>query len=247
MSLRAVLFDVGNTLTHLDYGFLCEVLADLGGPDVDPDRFGRADAKVRLQGIPRDDRKADLSLPAQQRFFRRYMGAVADRLSAGTLGAELGDSAYREHRNRELGLWSCMDPDAPLVLRTLADLGLRLGVVSNADGRVRTQLKLLGLLPWFDPVVDSHEVGVAKPDPTIFRVALDRLGIAPAEALYVGDMVDTDVVGARRAGLSAVLYDRFDVMPRTPALWKIRRLGELGSAVGRTLLETGPGDGPAGI
>lgn len=232
--VRAVLFDVGNTLAHLDYGFLCEALAAVGGPHTDEDRFGRADAEVRQAGIPRetaDPTADDRRLPAQARFFRRYMGAVAARLSADAFGVALAERAYAEHRQRELGLWSRLDPDAPGLLRDLTNAGLRLAVVSNADGRVREQLDRLGLLPWFDPVVDSHEVGVAKPDPAIFRFALDRLGVPPAEALYVGDMLDTDVLGARRAGLAAVLYDRFDVVAPVPGLCRIRRLGELTQAL----------------
>jgi putative hydrolase of the HAD superfamily len=54
-------------------------------------------------------------------------------------------------------------------------------------------------------VIDSSLVGVEKPDPAIFLAALDSLGVGPEEALYVGDLYEVDVVGARAAGIEAVL------------------------------------------
>jgi len=56
-------------------------------------------------------------------------------------------------------------------------------------------------------VIDSTEVGVEKPDPRIFQIALDRMGVSAADALYVGDLYEVDVVGARAAGLDVVLLD----------------------------------------
>jgi putative hydrolase of the HAD superfamily len=63
------------------------------------------------------------------------------------------------------------------------------------------------LLPWLEFVLDSSEVGVEKPDPRIFRLALERAGLAPDEAVYVGDIYSIDVLGARAAGMGAVLLD----------------------------------------
>jgi FMN phosphatase YigB (HAD superfamily) len=77
--------------------------------------------------------------------------------------------------------------------------------VSNSDGRVAQALESAGLGEHFEVVVDSKLAGVEKPDPRIFRAALDRLGIEPAAALYVGDVYEVDVVGARAAGLDAAL------------------------------------------
>ena len=59
----------------------------------------------------------------------------------------------------------------------------------------------------FEFVIDSGEVGVEKPDPRIFQIALERMGVSAADALYVGDLYEVDVVGARAAGLDVVLLD----------------------------------------
>jgi FMN phosphatase YigB (HAD superfamily) len=77
----------------------------------------------------------------------------------------------------------------------------RLGVISNFYGNVHLLLDEAGIAPLLGTIVDSTVVGVAKPDPRIFALALERLGGTPAAALYVGDAHDKDVLGARAAGL----------------------------------------------
>ena len=72
----------------------------------------------------------------------------------------------------------------------------------------------------------SHLVGVSKPDPRIFEIALARLGASPEESVYVGDLYGIDVRGARSAGLSAVLIDRWDLQPDADCP-RIACLGEL--------------------
>ena len=66
---------------------------------------------------------------------------------------------------------------------------------------------MAGIRDAFELVIDSQLVGVEKPDPRIFAIALERLGLPPAAALYVGDIYEVDVVGARRAGLDVILLD----------------------------------------
>jgi putative hydrolase of the HAD superfamily len=67
----------------------------------------------------------------------------------------------------------------------------------------------------FEFVIDSHEVGVSKPDPGIFLAALERMGLEPGDAWYIGDSVFHDVNGARAAGLArAILVDPYELGPR---------------------------------
>jgi len=119
-------------------------------------------------------------------------------------------------------------PDAPGALRALRARGLRVGVVSNFDGRLLGLLEHLGLAPLVDRTVHSTRVGVAKPDPAIFHVALEALGVPASEALHAGDDVVADVEGALAAGLRAVLIDREErraALP--PGVQRVRTVAEL--------------------
>jgi putative hydrolase of the HAD superfamily len=95
-------------------------------------------------------------------------------------------------------------PGAAALLDRLRRHGLRAAVLSNFDRRLPGILDGLGLLARLDAVVLPSDAGAAKPDPRAFAAALRRLGVAPGEALFVGDDAARDLAGARRAGLSAV-------------------------------------------
>jgi len=83
--------------------------------------------------------------------------------------------------------------------------------VSNANGRMRAALDRVGIGPHVDLVIDSYEEGVEKPDPRIFERALARSGSRAEATVHVGDLLHTDVIGARAAGLRAVLLDIGDL------------------------------------
>jgi len=121
--------------------------------------------------------------------------------------AERMDEVARTLRrlHEQWHLWCRTMPGTGEALDRLRAAGLRLGVVSNSDGRVEEALRAAGIDDRFDVILDSALVGVEKPDPAIFRAALTALDVGPGEALYVGDLYDVDVVGARAAGIEAVL------------------------------------------
>jgi len=81
--------------------------------------------------------------------------------------------------------------------------------VSNSNGTVEEGLTALGLRALLDGVIDSAVVGVEKPDPGIFRHALELAGARPERVVHVGDLHAVDVLGARAAGLHAVLLDPY--------------------------------------
>ena len=99
-------------------------------------------------------------------------------------------------------------PDVPGVLDALAGAGVRLGVVSNWDITLDDRLRELGLRDRFGVVVASAAAGVAKPDPAIYRAALDALGVTAVEALFCGDDAANDVEAPAALGMRAVLVDR---------------------------------------
>ena len=116
---------------------------------------------------------------------------------------EVRDCLGRMHRERHL--WCSTALGTRAALGRLRAAGLRLGVISNADGRVEVALHAAGLRDCFEVVIDSALFGAEKPDPAIFRAALRALEVEPREALYVGDLYEVDVLGARAAGMEAVL------------------------------------------
>jgi len=113
---------------------------------------------------------------------------------------------------------------AVATLRLLKKRGLKLALVSNYDARLHRVVAELGMRPLFDAVVVSSETGWAKPSPRIYRAALEALGVAPAEALMVGDRILEDVEGAREAGIAALLYDPRGLAPGPGAVRDLRQV-----------------------
>lgn len=221
--LRALFLDAGNTLIHPDWERIATWCAEAGTP-VPVERLLRGnyravaawDAFVTGQApAPAEGffgtvlEAAGLEWPERQRVLRRIQEAER----AGTL-------------------WLAVRPGTAEALQAFRAMGLVLGVVSNADGRVEQFLTEAGLRPYLDFVVDSALVGVEKPDPRIFELALQRAGVAPDETLHVGDICSVDVAGARRAGIEAILLDRLGLYESCQAP-RIRDLIELAEALRR--------------
>jgi putative hydrolase of the HAD superfamily len=132
---------------------------------------------------------------------RRCAGVVQERLGIAVPLPAVEDALLAAIRFRAY-------PEVTGALRRLRTAGVRLAVVSNWDVSLHDVLERTRLRELVDVVVISAELGAAKPDPAIFRAALERLGVTPAEAMHVGDSVEHDVAGARAAGLEAVLVAR---------------------------------------
>ncbi len=195
-SLRAVLFDAGNTLVFLDYARLAEEVGSALGLALTGEGLSRH--------VPAASRAMELAAGTDQHRAAAYLEALF--LLGGVPRERLGEvrsCLRRMHQDRHL--WSSVAERSAESLQKLRDAGLRLGVVSNSDGRVEQALEAAGLRRYFDVVIDSALVGVEKPDPRIFHAALEALGVGPQEALYVGDLYEIDVLGARAAGIDAVL------------------------------------------
>ena len=101
------------------------------------------------------------------------------------------------------GAWRCR-PGSREALAALHERGLTTAVVSNFDGRLPGLLAGLGLAPLLDAVVLASDAGACKPDPRIFQLALERLGIPASASVFVGDSTERDVAGARAAGMRAI-------------------------------------------
>lgn len=138
-------------------------------------------------------------------WFRRFIAEVFARLGHVSVGAEVEAGLFAAFTRADT--FRVFDDVVP-VLQCCRDQGLRLGVVSNWSPALEELLEALDLRRFFDVVISSARVQWEKPDPRIFHCALERLGIAAADALHVGDRRDNDVDGARAAGLRALRVDR---------------------------------------
>ena len=150
----------------------------------------------------------------------RWRAYLDDYITACGVG---DDPSIREdvhtHLDSEFAvgdLWSRIIPGSVDGLRALVKTGAHVGIISNADGSVAERLaaqEVLQVGPGIGVdvkcVIDSGAVGVSKPDPKIFQIALDAIGVAAADSWYVGDMPGIDVVGARAAGLWPIVMDPF--------------------------------------
>jgi putative hydrolase of the HAD superfamily len=105
-------------------------------------------------------------------------------------------------------------PEVAGTIRALKERGVRVGIISNWDSRLRALLAALGLSGEFERIIVSCEVGAEKPSRAIFAEAVEAMGTRPDEAFHVGDDLVSDYEGARSAGLeSALLVRRGDAPP----------------------------------
>jgi putative hydrolase of the HAD superfamily len=217
-------FDAGGTLVFPNLGLVSEKLAERG-PKIAAEELARAEQRARFQ---LDDPELIRTSNDHSRWILyfetmfRHCG-VTDRSIVAAVLEEL-QSIHRVNN-----LWEIVPPEVPSVLEQLRSR-YRLSVISNANGTVREKLRRVGLLGYFETVLDSHEEGIEKPDPRIFRAALDRTGARADRSLYIGDMYHIDVAGARAAGLDVVLIDPLDLYRDKPVR-RIRGLATLASSI----------------
>jgi len=202
MALRAVFLDAGGVLVNPNWIRVSETLARHGG-EADPALLEPAEAHAKRDLDVGERIRTTNDRSRGWEYFNLALGHAGIPRTDAT-DAALGE-LYDYHQQHNL--WETVPVAVPGALAALRQLGMRLAVVSNSNGTLRAKLARLGLDAAFDLMIDSCEVGVEKPDPGIFTLALDRLGVAAGDALHVGDFYHIDVVGARAAGVDAWLID----------------------------------------
>jgi putative hydrolase of the HAD superfamily len=223
--IDTVLFDAGGVLLDLDYAFLRRLI-EARHSATTLELLSQAEAHARTH-VDRRVREGGRSAEAWRDYFRTLLAHVwvPPELHDGII-----DSLWDAHQR--VGLWTSPIQGAVDAVRAIKAAGFKTGVVSNAEGRVAHDLKAAGYDGLFDAVIDSHHVGHEKPDPAIFRIALEKLGSAPERTVYLGDVPSIDIAGARSAGISAVLLDRHDLYAEVDAP-RIREIAELSSWISR--------------
>jgi putative hydrolase of the HAD superfamily len=221
MAMETVFLDAGGVLVTPNWARVAEMLGR-HGVAVSATTLASAELHAKRQL----DAEFKGKLPAARPDGWSYFDLVLEHARVTHTAAV--DAAYADLREYDArrNLWEHVPQDVVPALERLRALGLKLVVVSNTNGTLKELLARIGLAPRIDVVIDSFEEGVEKPDPRLFRIALDKAGARVESTVHVGDLYYVDVVGARAAGLRAVLLDAAGLSPDADCA-RVRSLGEL--------------------
>ena len=233
--IKAVLFDLYNTLVTYDpprEEIEAKILKDFG-IEVSPEALLRP-ILTADEFIYQEHARSSISKRSKEETTALYTQYH------GILLKEAGLEASKEVILGILGKWmnfnlkTVLYDDVVPALTNLKERGLILGLISNVDRDIASLYQGLGLSAWLKVMVTSQEVGFNKPHPEIFQAALKQAGIKPAEAIYVGDQYQIDVLGASKAGMLGVLLDRNGFFEEITDCPKIRNLTEVAEHLSST-------------
>jgi putative hydrolase of the HAD superfamily len=209
--IRAVFFDVGNTLLF-PYPSVSEVCRQILADEGHIHDLSAIDALMPLVDEYYEDRYRtdDTFWTDEGETSQVWIGMyslLCRRLGIADEPERIARRVYDEFGDP--ARWKAYDDVMP-ALRRLQGRGLALGIISNWDRRLSSILDGMGLGELLSTVVSSAEVGLHKPDPRIFELACARIGVEPAQAAHVGDHHYADITGAHAVGMVPVLIDRHD-------------------------------------
>ena len=226
LEINTLFLDAGGVLCHPSWPRVSAALASEGvsissAALAAAEPFAKRDIDVAsVVGATTDSTRGWL-------YFNKVLEYAGVPLCDATDAALAVMRAYHDADN----LWEDVPADVVPALERFRALGLTLVVVSNANGRLKHLFDRLGLTPYFDVVLDSHEWKVEKPDPRLFQIALEQAQADPAFTAHVGDLFHIDVAGARAAGLrEGVLLDAAGLYPEVTCR-RIRALDELANVI----------------
>jgi dephospho-CoA kinase len=218
--IQAVFFDAWGTLLTVRQNRVerfMEIAAALNLPvrrDDVATAIAQTEAELRAEDRPRIE-----TLEAEQALFYDLYSRLLHRLGIDDRGNGLVERIVTEYPYLR---WCVVYPDVPGVLDALKKRRIPMGVISNAYPSLLEVLNSLDLARYLEPVVVSALVGVEKPDPRIFRTALDRVGRPAEQTLFVDD-VEANVIAAETLGMVGMLIDRDDAAPGA----QVRRIRHL--------------------
>ncbi len=225
MPIETVSFDAGGVLVNPNWERVAAALS-AQGIQVDAQVLESAEPAAKK----RYDRPPTVEVAGEEQngwgYFNYILEGIGIKPSAATEAALRSLKGYHAEHN----LWECVAPGARETLRVIRSRGLKCIVVSNANGRLHGLLDRLDLTRYFDVIVDSFVEQVEKPDPRLFRIAMQRAGAKPERTLHVGDFYHFDVVGARAAGMLPLLIDKADLYQEADCP-RVRSVGDVDSFV----------------
>jgi putative hydrolase of the HAD superfamily len=218
VAIQTVFLDAGGVLVNPNWSRVSRVLAGHGVT---------IGASALAAAEPRAKKRLDTGAVIQATsdamrgwtYFDLVLTEAGIALSDATAAALADLHTYHQQFN----LWESVPDEVQGSLASLRASGFRLVVVSNANGTLKHAFERLGLTRALDAVFDSCDEGVEKPDPRLFRLALERTGAEARTTVHIGDFYHIDVVGARAAGITPVLLDAADLYPDCDCL-RVRSL-----------------------
>ena len=224
MTIRAVLFDLDNTLTHRDQSILAysQHLANTYQQQLQQAEISQIQSIIRRidnGGYPKKERLTHPSIAASVAY------ALQQELNWNSLPdfEELTQFWFQQ-----FGLSAVAMPGANSLLAELKQQGYKLAVVSNGGHATRlTILQGLGFSHYFDEIISSELVGMSKPNPEIFLHTSRQLDIAPQHCLFIGDHPVNDIQGATQAGMQALWLKGFHEVEDHKSMNTIQNLAEI--------------------
>jgi HAD superfamily hydrolase (TIGR01509 family) len=215
---KAILYDAGGTLVTMDPARFGDIVEPIVGSRPTPEVM----VEAHYRAMDAITRNSHLVAEGSATWWPWWLGQYLEYSGLNAHPDAVAELAISHE------LWRAPLPGALDGVRAVKNAGFQVAVVSNADGTVDKDLAAAGFGELLDIVIDSTLAGVSKPDPAIFTLALEALGVAPAEAWYVGDSALFDLQGARAAGLSNfVLVDPLGLADYEPRVASVRDLLEL--------------------
>jgi putative hydrolase of the HAD superfamily len=197
-SPRVIFFDVGNTLLFPNRTRILEPLHQRG-PKPTHEQWLQVERRTK----PEFDQIMQTGAKVDHGFWWGFYTQLLQSLDVAPEGA-LRDALVRS--TQKSSNWDQILPGTREALQRIGN-EYPIAVISNADGRIEEVLRRCGIADCFRSITDSGIVGTEKPHPAIFEAALREMQAKPVESLYVGDVYSVDYLGARSAGMQAVLFD----------------------------------------
>jgi putative hydrolase of the HAD superfamily len=225
--------DAGNTIIFLDHARLAR-LAQREGFATSTRAIERAEGlskRAHEEGTLVDFAWNGDAAPGA-RGWGRSVGTMLALAGAPTASLpRMLEAIWRDHV--EYNLYSQVPEGLVAALERVRARGVHVAVVSNSEGRLEPLFAELGVAPVLDAVIDSAIVGVEKPDPRIFQIALDRFDVPAERALHLGDNFATDVLGAQAAGIRVALVDPYGHLAgRHVDVPRVSGVAEVADAIG---------------
>jgi len=205
---KAIFFDFGDTLASTTPSYLIRISTAMrtAGYSVSDRDFEIAYLKTDYEIYKRYKTQETISVEEYAEWFFPILCrhlflngdpyAIRARMREAIRGIEFGRVAL---------------PGAIELLELLKEKGFILGIISNNDGRIEAKCDEVGIREYFDIIADSTTLGLTKPDSRIFNFVLDKLKLSSSEAIHVGDLYGSDVMGGLNAGLDVVWLNKRQV------------------------------------